>query len=212
MESPPNFSPPKQNKTGLIIGLVIGGVVLCCIVPIGGIAGLGFWGYGKAKGMIQCTLTATLLSEATRDYTRANGGKLPDAAKWNQQLAPYYSKQAEELKDSPFKATDLSNGANCDSDGTITGLAYNVDLSGKNLKQIKDQVSTIVFFEIGKTGPNLSAKYARQPKETSPMIFGKHRGWTEATLSGEITIDGKRSKATGSGFSVESKGSASGTE
>ncbi|MGV3618354.1 MAG: hypothetical protein ACO1SV_23760 [Fimbriimonas sp.] len=187
MESPPPYSPKKKTSTGLIIALVIGGVVLCCVLPIGGIAGAGFWGINKIKGVATCAIGFEQIRDSVNAYAKANNGKLPTANKWMDQVRPFYAKEVSKVEGNPFGAIPADSIWACtNEDGTKTGIAFNSDLSGKNLKDIQDHVATIVIFEIEKPAANAAESYKARPKATSPKMFGNPRGWFYAPLEGDI--------------------------
>ncbi len=189
MESPPPYysSAPKKSNTGLIIGIVIGVVVLCCILPIAVLGGLGFYGFSKAKGMVGCSITFGNVQHAITDYATAHDGKLPNAATWETDIKPYYQTQvAKHAKEQQMFAPGASNGAlGCSNDdSTITGISFNKALSGKKLGEIKDPFDSVLIFEVPIAGTNLNSEYKPQPYETSPQMFNKRRGWYVAKVSG----------------------------
>lgn len=189
MEAPPSYSPqPKKSKTGLIIGLVLGGIVLCCLLPIGVVAGLGFYGVGKMKGMVACAAGFTDLQQALRDYADEHDGKLPKATTWMEDVRPYYAKRmARHGKEAgPFSFMPAEGVFSCtDENGVKTGIAYNTDVSGKAIKALKDPRSTVLIFETESASPNLAEKYKAREKANSPKFMGNHRGWMYANVEGD---------------------------
>lgn len=189
MESPPSFTPPgKKSNTGLIVGLIIGGVVLCCVLPIGLIAGGGIYGFNKLKGTVTCAIGFRDIRDAVLDYSNDNNGKLPTASKWMDQVRPYYKKRSEaSKKDNPFGSIPVEGVWSCTNDGGVqTGIAFNTELSDKYLKNIQDRASKIVVFEVPSPALNKNEVYTERPKSTSPKMFGEPRGWITGPLEGKM--------------------------
>lgn len=183
---PPNPPRAKKSNTGLIIGIILG-VSVCCIGPI--VLGVGgfFFALPKMKGYTGCATSIALLASSVEKYSQANKGKLPTANKWMDQVRPYYKKAADKLENFPFPVIKPDGEWACvDDAGNKTGIAFNSDLSEKNLADIKDQVAAVVIFEVSKPGKNLAMKYVPQDKAGSPKAFGQPRGWFTATLDGTV--------------------------
>jgi hypothetical protein len=206
MQSPPPYTPPgKKSNTGLIIGLVIGGILLCCVLPIGLIGGGGFLAFNKGKDMITCGFGIRQMRDAVIDYANANNGKLPDADRWMDQVRPYYEKQTAKMKeDNPFGHIPADSVWACTSDGVQSGIAFNSALSGKNLKSITDRSNTIVVFEVGTPAKNKHEPYKDQSKATSPKMFGKPRGWFKAALEGPVRMGDSNFEGNQSGVRIKS--------
>ena len=190
MESPPSFTPPgKKSNTGLIVGLIIGGVVLCCVLPIGLIGGGTFYAVKKVQGGLTCAVAFQQLRDSVTDYAASNGGKLPTAAKWMDQVRPYYEKQVKTsgAEKNPFGTMPVDGVWACvDDSGNKTGIAFNSELSGKSLEQIQDRASKIVIFEVPTPAMNKNEPYKPLPKSSSPKLMGQPRGWFRAPLEGTI--------------------------
>ncbi len=196
MQQPPQYIPsaptPKKSNTGLIVGLIIGGVLLCCIAPVALLGGGGWWAFTKAKGMAECAIAMEDLRKSLTEYAADHNGRLPDAAKWQDEVKSYYAKIAQSKKQErgPLAALDPDGVWGCKNDNSTTGIAFNSSISGKSLDQIKDKVSTIVLFEVAKASRNNSMPYKRQDAANAPKMFGKPRGWIEVTLEGEPVVQG----------------------
>lgn len=202
MESPPSFTPPgKKSNTGLIVGLIIGGVVLCCVLPIGILAGGGLFAFNKVKGSLTCAMGFKDIRNAVIAYSEANNGKLPTASKWMDQVRPYYEKELQNSKEeNPFGSIPVNGVWGCSNDGgTQTGIAFNSALSDKYLKDIKDRASTIVIFEVPTPAANKSEAYTERPKSSSPKMMGTPRGWFKAPLEGSISGSDLADATEGSG-------------
>jgi hypothetical protein len=179
METPPSYAPPKKSNTGLIIGLVLGGIAICCI---GGVALLGFFGlnfFNKTVApMAACMASYEAVASSISAYADDHGGKLPSASAWQDELAPYVEKQLAKKKkeNSPFKVIEPNGEWSCTFGDKKTGLAYNVELDGKALADARRD-NKIVIFEVEEIGRNLSQKYTERDKSSSPKLFGERRGW-----------------------------------
>lgn len=197
METPPYAPPRRKSNTGLIIGIVVGVLVLCCILPVALIGGAGVWGFSKAKSMVECAVNIKDVRDSLIRYADDHEGKLPPAASWQDDIGPYFTKVSTENKDQrgPFKAWTVSGTWQCSTEGTGTGVALNLDLAGKDLKSVKSRFDTILLFEVSKTGRNLAEKYVKRPFSESPKMFNKPRGWVEIAVEGDSDIRTRRGRS-----------------
>lgn len=195
MEAPPPYQ-PKKKSTGLIVGLIIGGVFICCGLPLLGLGGAAFWGFNKLGPVAKCGISIEAMRDAVVAFSDDNGGKLPNAATWQDQVKPYYVKEISKrsVKENPFGVIPAEGEWGCEAeDSVVTGIAYNSELSGKMLADIKDQSEAVVLFETMQRKRNQAEKYdpaklAKPPKRfPSPSIF-------LATLRGEIKLVGAGGK------------------
>lgn len=192
METPPSYAPPKKkSNTGLIIGLVLGGIAICCV---GGVALLGFGGLKLFQGaapMVECMMNYSVVQRAMQDYADANGGKLPAAANWQSDLKPYVEKAIVNFKKEagPFKPMDPNGEWGCTAGGTKTGMAYNTEAAGKTMEDVRGK-ALVTVFESTQTGRNLALKYEELPRSASPKIFGNPRGWIKIE-GGRVRMDDK---------------------
>ena len=179
METPPTYAPPKKSNTGLIIGLVLGGIALCCI---GGVALLGFFGFSFFKNtiapMAECMISYESVSDALEDYAKENGGKLPSAAAWQDEMAPFVEKRLQAVKKEgqPFKLMDPRSEWSCTMGDKKTGMAFKSNFAGKTLEDARKDDS-VVIFEVEQIGRNLAQQYVHRDKSTSPKLMGERRGW-----------------------------------
>ena len=191
MQSPPPFAPsgppPKKTNVVLIVVLVLLGVgVLCCA----GVVGVGYWGFKKVGGFTSCTMNYLATRQALKDYADAHKGKLPGAAHWQDDIIPYYPSEMKkkELGGGIIKIGDPAQDLGCAADdtGPATGMAFNKDLAGKTLDEVRKYPSTVVLFEVAKTGRNLSLPYKVQPGEPPQKMMGQPRPWLTITAEGSI--------------------------
>ncbi len=189
MQSPPpyNGGQPKKSKTGLIIGLIIGGVVLCCVLPIGVLGGGGLYFFNANKGSIGCMASLPSMSSALDEYAAAHDGKFPNKETWQDDLRPYYKKLiASEGKDNPIPFIPAEGDWPCkESDTKSTGFAFNTEMSGKKKSEVPP--TSVVIFEVTEVKKNNFKSYIAGDKKNSPTIVGKPRGWLYITANGELS-------------------------
>ncbi len=185
METPPPYVPPAppKKKVGLIIGLIVGGIALCCCVPIAVIGGLGF----QAKDFAGCLIIGEEAQHAIQLYSKDHNGKLPNAAKWQDELEPYASKVTIRKKktDSTFGDFVPSGVMPCDAkNGTV--LAFNDKLSGANIDSIKDKSDEVMLFEVLGKARNMHQAYVDRAGAGAPKLFmSLPRGWVEFPVEGQ---------------------------
>lgn len=205
MQNPPPYSAPaKKSNSKLIIGLVVAAIAVCCVLPIGfGIFGWNFL-VGKGSKFVTCILAYQMMPSAIAKYADANGGKLPDAAKWNDQVRPFYATVTKGKTDAgPFKLMDANAEWGCTEDTFKSGMYFNSAVSGKKLASLDKD--TVVLFEAPKTGKNLSGRYKAPPFNQSPFVFGtkERRGWIIVTADKTLYLvdeTGKRVRSSQSTF------------
>jgi len=180
---------PKSNtgKIVLIVCLVIG---IPCLALLGVCTYFGFKVVREAFPVAGCGISMEFMREAAQDYAHEHDGKLPPAATWQADLKPYLKKAISANKEDlgPIKIVnpDSSIWVCADHDTTKTGISYNSEVAGKVASELADPMSVVLFFETEKAGSNLTAKYQPLPKESSPKIMGKHRGWMTVPVEGDV--------------------------
>jgi len=170
----------------MIVGLIFGGIFLCCLLPIGLVAGVGLFAFGKVKDTAGCGLAMGHIQRAMILYSKDHEGKLPKAATWMDDVRPYYHKAQARNKDTDKVFGSMPDGEPfaCTSDGVKTGIAFNKDLSGKKVSDIKEPMDTVLVFETTNVQANLSETYKEPDFSMSPKVFGKHRGWMKVFVAG----------------------------
>lgn len=211
MESPPYL--PPQKKSNYWVWIILGGVLFCCILPIALLGGGLFWGFNQIKGTGACVFNFQDAQKAVLLYANEHGGKLPSAATWQDDVREDFRKSMMPKNQmGPFEEMSPDGDWGCkEPNGTMTGMAFNSDLSGKKLNDIKDQVSTIMIFETEHPAKNLHEKYHSRSFETSPKIMGGNpRGWMEVPVNGQMMMIGQNGQRVpvntgprGSGFNVQ---------
>jgi hypothetical protein len=93
-----------------------------------------------------CMQNLMKLAEAARKYARDNGGTLPGADSWQEDLAPY-------LIDAPNPNALVVCPAAPDLD---YGYAINQEVAGRNLAEFRGRGNIVLFFESDLNQPNAS--------------------------------------------------------
>jgi len=195
MEAPPPYVTQKPKKTsGLVIGLVIAAVALCCCGPLALLGGGYFFGMNVGNQVIPCSLAFTNVSKALKDYANDHGGKLPKAETWMDDVRSYYKKEAEKKTGLPFKVMPAEGDWGCTTGDQRTGITFNSSLAGKKLDSIKDKDTPLVF-ETPTIAANSHAPYKELDISKSPKynIMGKtpNRGWYVSTVGGDTYAIGE---------------------
>ena len=209
MESPPPYySGPKKSNVGLIIAIIIGVVCVCCVLPIVGVGALGFWGLGKIKGMVGCSIAFTNLQRSVQQYADDHGGKLPKAATWQTDIHPYFVKEvARHAKEQQMFSNGGADAVGCtNGDSPPTGIAFNTELSGKKISDIKDPLTAVMLFEVPQTGSNLSQPYKVQSFQSSPKMLNTQRGWYVCGVDGRVELIGRNGIRTNGDIAPKSSG------
>jgi len=203
---PPYVAPAKKSNSKLIIGLVIGLICVCCILPLVGGGFFFNWILKKGGNLITCVMAYQMVPAAIEEYTKEHDGKLPAPEKWNDTIRPYYSKITKNRTQvGPMKLMEPNSEWGCQETSGKTGMVYNLEVAGKKLSDIADK-STVLLFESPKTGKNLAEKYKPLPFEKSPLALEtqEHRGWIVVTVDKKmyfIDKDGNRNASSGTTFS-----------
>lgn len=194
METPPTFNPPpgvapRKSKTGCWIAGILGGLAICCGLPLL-LGGLGVWTIFKKGGnLISCAMSFAEAREAIKRYANAHGGKLPNAKSWQDDIRTYYIEVDHDPKyKGPFKSIKTFDADGiwlCTDDKKLqTGIAFNSDLSGKKLDSIDDPYRTALIFEVDHLGKNQAESYKGSPKSQGPDLMGTHREWIVLNVKG----------------------------
>ena len=195
MESPPQFpGAPKKSKTGCIIGGIALALVLCCCGGGGALFYFGRGVFGKAVGMVGCSVAMGFQRDGLLKYAEAHGGKLPPAKTWQNDIARYATKLSEKDKEGTPFAIAASTDDYCDKSAG-TSIVYNAALAGKKVADVKSPYETIALFEASGLGRNKSMVWKEQAFESSPILLQtERRGWIRQPLSGEPSIRDKRGR------------------
>lgn len=151
------------------------------VIPCIGIVGASFWAWKNVEPMAGCAISYSHLDDALKSYAEKHDGKLPPAAKWQDELRPFYKEQTK-INETPFQAFAPDGDWFCTTGSKKTGIAMNSDVDGKKRTDLK--ASEVILFEVSEVGSNLHMKYVDRAKSSSPKIFGSPRGWLKITASG----------------------------
>lgn len=200
---PPGMGVPQKKGTNPLVWIFVALGAFCCIgiIAFGAMTATVF---NQTKGMFPCIFSLATLNKSMDAYVKEKG-VFPPAENWQDELAPYYSKNSDdmknELKDAPMgidewaNVADINGDFSCNTSGTKTFIAYNPDIAGKKVTDIADPAATVMFFETTTTGRNINETYAEKDFSTSPKLMGQPRGWYQMTADGEmVTVDQKGKK------------------
>jgi hypothetical protein len=182
MQSPPYYSSaPKKSNVGLIVGIIVIAVILCCVAPMVGLGVFGLNIFNKAQGFMGCGWSLEQMRDGMLAYAKAHDGKLPAKDHWQEDIAQY-------LKPIPIqKGMKLPpmNSDVCDLDAG-SSACYNEGLAGKNVSSIKDPSSTVILWEVPGRGRDKSGPYTEPVYTTGPKLVGNiPRGWITQPVEGE---------------------------
>src|SRR5690349_9485096 len=114
--TPPPFqmpAPPQAratnsaNKTCLIIVLMVLGLVFA-LCAMGFFVMKGF--FGQVTKTASCAIMFNLVHDAAIAYSKEHGDKLPAAATWDKDIAPYYARLHKKIKDEMSDAPSFIEG------------------------------------------------------------------------------------------------------
>lgn len=218
---PPPFQPqPVRRKSNapLWITIILAVVLVPCGLLIAAIFYFKstFWDKSIAP-FTACTLSFRDVKLSLIDYADANGGKFPNADNWEDAVRPYYAKRYQRrAKNEPFAPMNPNSVWGCEATGEKgkpTGMAFNSDLSGKKLSDIKDPYSTVLIYEIPVASHNAHGPY-KEPTEPGPAFLSQHRNWMYAYVKGnanpndnfnvDVNDEGPSSRSKGDGDSSSS--------
>lgn len=173
----------------IILFIILGLIGFCIIAAIA--IGLFSWNFGKRMvGPIAgCAISFEAARTGIMEYAKANGGRLPKAETWQddirQYVAPHLNKSRDAQRIIDAKTMQADGDWGCYvSDSKMTGMAFNSELSEKLLTDVSDPFNTIVLFEIEAPRRNAAEPYRLRPDSTSPQVFGEPRGWVYMPLEG----------------------------
>lgn len=194
-DRPPGYQlPPPTPRKSANRALWI--IAACIAVPCCGLLGLGAYlvtrTIGEIRPFMGCMGTFQTVYGALAKYAKDHKGKLPPAAKWQDEIKPYISKVR--TANDPFETpADLASTMvwGCESpDGKAkTGVAFNAELGGKTVDKIGEPRETPLIFETEAGAPNLNQAYKVERVGKPPtFIFGQERGWIEVMAEGSINM------------------------
>ncbi|MCW5942047.1 MAG: hypothetical protein KIS66_07430 [Fimbriimonadaceae bacterium] len=191
MDTPPPFQgAPRRGRANWIV-ITLAALALLCLCCGGG----ALWCGRNAMPIAGCMATYGFVSAAVDDYAKDHDGKLPPADKWQEALAPYYSKvsaQENVPQGNPFiniEFADIGKPMGCVESGrVVSGMAYNTKVAGKKIADIKDPRTTPLFFEVPEAKMDLALEYTDQNAAQAPKMFFQPRGWLVLNVSGNVEL------------------------
>lgn len=188
---PSGYQPPRRKSNAALIITII---LICVLVPCIAVVGFGVWIYqGPYKRGIEpfmgCAIGFKDLGHALKAYEKDHDGKLPSAETWQDDMRSYYIRASESSKEErgPFPSLDPNKPFECvpaANGGGATGIAFNTEVSGKKVSDIKDK-STVVLFETDQSSKNAHGVY-KDRGETAPKFMGAPREWFRLDVSGHF--------------------------
>ncbi len=192
--------PVKQKNTLLwvILGIALSCMILC---TVGGIfvfnAGRGFM--GQAFTMVGCGMDLEAARGALRRYAEKNDGKLPTAANWQDAAKPYFAEERAKLDEQDLKEmkrigidvklSPVDGVWGCTvGEKEIHAFAFNKELSGMKLSDIKEPLSTVLLFETTESKRNHSAAYTVQKPTPEMKIANELRPFLNIKVQGEFDM------------------------
>lgn len=164
-------------------------VGFCCVALIA-FAAVAFSGFKTVMRGGGCVITMTMARNSIDAYVRVNG-KFPPADTWQTDTEKYYAmiynKIAPKFKQNQIisEMLDVKPGQvmECTMGEAKSGLAYNADLAGKTMDDIKDKEATVVIFETTTATQNNNAPYKPLTGD-APKMFGSKRSWLTLSVAG----------------------------
>ncbi len=195
---------PKKQSTNPLVWIFVALGAFCCIAIIA-FGAMTATVFNQTKDMFPCMFSLATLDKAMDEYVKEKG-VFPPADSWQDELAPYYTKHStsmkDELKDAPGpmkdwgNVTDISGDFKCSTTGVNTYIAYNPEIAGKKLSDLKDPADTVMFFETTSTGRNIAEPFKEKDFKDSPKMMGQPRGWYRMGTDGEMVVTDQSGKKT----------------
>lgn len=188
MQAPPSYSGPvrKKSNVGLIVGIVVAVLALCCVLPIALLVKGATSFMGGASTMMSCGNTLSNVRDGLVAYAKQHDGKLPPAENWQDTIQ---SLVKPVVLPPPFQNSSAADV--CDA-AAPSSIAYNTDVAGKKLADLNEKDDVVVLFEVPGKGRNQARKYQQLPFKGSPqLVMGAPRGWMEQPLHGDAYLVGQ---------------------
>lgn len=193
-QTPPPFQAPEApqapatsnaNKACLIaVVCVLGMCIVMIFMFVTFFKGL----FNEVSQAASCAGTFSVADNAVLAYAKEHNGHLPNAATWQDDIAPYYQRLYDKVKSEklPKQMMPVAPGEplQCVWGPRKTGLAFNTDVSGLEIAKIKDPDTTVLLFEADQTGTNLALKFKEMPKSKAPKVMNNERDWIVFYVSG----------------------------
>lgn len=186
-QSPPPFQVPPAPKAPATSGANKACLIaVCCVLAMCAVMIFVFIAFTKSVfGEVTQTFSCMGMFEMTdnslRAYAMDHKGKLPNAETWQDDIAPYYQRLYAKVRSEKLPSSMLppspGEPLQCVWGKRTTGVAFNVELSGKEIAKLQNPEKTPVIFEVDRTGTNLALPYSEKPKTKAPKVMYNDRDW-----------------------------------
>lgn len=183
----PSTPPAPRSNTKIIWAVVIGVLSVCCLGVIG-FGWLGFRAFNQVKPLVGCAMAFESTRDAIIRYAEKNGGKLPNAATWMDDVEAELKNRPRDQQEAERVLGIQTSAFACNFDGTKTGMAFNSDLSGKKLSEIQNPTQTVLIFEVKQAQRNQAMKFAPS-NDAPPKVMGSARTWMTANVQGDVDME-----------------------
>ena len=138
--------------------------------------------FGQVTNTISCAGLFEITDASILSYAMEHNGKLPSSDTWQDDMAPYYKKHYDKVAvedELPkfMRPPAPGEALQCTWEGRTTGIAFNVELSGKEISKIKNPEKTVLLFETETTGKNQSMTFKEKPKSKAPKVMYNEKDW-----------------------------------
>lgn len=145
------------------------------------------------KPIAACTTNFVEIRESVLAYAREHGDTLPAADKWQDEVRPFLvaTLKHDAAQRQPFGELDPKGDWRCvgGNNGTSdTGIAFNSDVGGKKVGDLKDPYGTVLLFEVPEPKQNDHSSYKFQAN--GPKVLNAPRPWITANVKGRISMQG----------------------
>ncbi len=185
-------------KSGILTWVLVGVASTCMVIC--GVGGYSVYqgieqGVAAMKPLLVCTTEATALRNALIKVAEKNGGALPSTEDWKDLVASEFLAGRDQLvaadtslpriPDPDAKWSDPQGVWGCQIGSMrIHAYAYNSDLAGKKLSEIKDPEKSVLVFESSET-TNKALPYRLRLDRTEPRVLGELRNWITVPVKGD---------------------------
>ncbi len=191
----------KQPQGKSILVYILVGVASSCLL----FCGFGVFmtyrnlelGVRAMAPIIACNTEATALRDSLLAYAQRNGGKLPTAASWKDDVRDEFIRRRQELrqldvalrslpKDVPIQWSEPNGVWGCKYEKlSMQAFAYNSDLAGQEVKAIKEPQRQVLVFETPEL-ENKAISYRPRKDRSEPRVMSELRDWIVVPVSGTM--------------------------
>lgn len=215
MYPPPAPAAKSGSSATKILLIVLGVISALCLLLCGGGALMMNNVMKQVSPMVGCMMTVSMLETSTEAYVLDHNGKMPNAASWEDDLAPYYErlytknkKKFDEMKKVPmvggmFDIQTPGETFQCGKGDKATGFAYNADLSGADRKALANPSRTPLFFEVSEIKRNNNQPGTFKASGNPPDIMNEKREWIVFYVEGNENPFGNSRSSSSSNMELD---------